>query len=161
IANLDQGFNFTDDVHTNIIAGLAIDDRTIAAWLPDAELEFGPSVFSPLAPARPRAPSPGRPVAALPSAKSGPVGFPFRGGMLDAPDLRVIAPDGRRLSAEYVGLDGATGLSILRLSEANLNVAKNEDEKAIGEGQNIRVLNPEPAENKPLRGSLFVRMGTT
>lgn len=161
IANLDQGFNFTDDVHTNIIAGLAMDDRTIAAWLPDAELEFGPSVFSPLAPAPPRAPSPGRPVAAFPSAKSGPAGFPFKGGMFDSPDLTVIAPDGRRLSAEYVGLDGATGLSILRLSDANLNVAKNEDEKTIGEGQNIRVLNPEPAENKPLRGSLFVRMGTT
>jgi hypothetical protein len=39
LANLNEGFNFTDDVHTNIIAGLALDDgRTIAAWLPDAEL---------------------------------------------------------------------------------------------------------------------------
>ena len=26
IANLNEGFNFTDDVHTNIIAGLAMDD---------------------------------------------------------------------------------------------------------------------------------------
>src|SRR6476620_3310476 len=63
IANLNEGFNFTDDVHINIIAGLAMDDgQTIAAWLPDAELEFGPSLFAPLAPAPPKAP-----VAAFPS----------------------------------------------------------------------------------------------
>ena len=81
--------------------------------------------------------------------------------MFDSPDLTVIAPDGRRLAAEYVGFDGATGLSILRLADANLNISNNDDEKTIGEGQSIRVLNPEPAESKPLRGSLYVRMGTT
>jgi len=156
IANLNEGFNFTDDVHTNIIAGLAMDDgRTIAAWLPDAELEFGPSLFAPLAPAPPNAP-----VTAFPSTPVLP-GFPNRAAMFDSPDLTVIAPDGRRLAAQYIGFDGATGLSILRLADANLNVSNNEDEKTIGEGQSIRVLNPEPAESKPLRGSLYVRMGTT
>jgi S1-C subfamily serine protease len=161
IANLNEGFNFTDDVHTNIIAGLAMDDgRTIAAWLPDADLELGSSWFAPVAPAPPRAGSPAPPVAAFP-ATTGPPGFPYRAGMLDSPDLTVIAPDGRRLAAEYVGLDGATGLSILRVANANLNTGNNEDDKTIGEGQSIRVLNPEPAESRPLRGSLYVRMGTT
>jgi S1-C subfamily serine protease len=161
IANLNEGFNFTDDVHTNIIAGLAMDDgRTIAAWLPDAELELGPSLFAPLAPAPPRAGSPAPPVAAFP-ATTRPPGFPYRAGMFDSPDLTIIAPDGRRLAAEYVGFDGATGLSILRLADADLNISNNYDEKTIGEGQSIRVLNPEPAENRPLRGSLYVRMGTT
>ena len=161
IANLNEGFNFTDDVHTNIIAGLAMDDgRTIAAWLPDAELELGPSLFAPLAPAPRRAGTPAPPITTLP-ATTRPPGFPYRAGMFDSPDLTVIAPDGRRLAAEYVGFDGATGLSILRLADTNLNISNNDDEKTIGEGESIRVLNPEPAENRPLRGSLYVRMGTT
>jgi S1-C subfamily serine protease len=163
IASLEGDFKFTDDVHTTIIAGLAMDDgRTIAAWLPDADVEFGPSDFAPLAPSPPEAPSPAPPVAAFPATKAPFSGFPFGGGMFGSPDLTVIAPDGRRLAAEYIGLDGATGLSILRLADGNLNVNNKEDEKAIGEGQSIRVLNPEPAESKPLlRGSLYVRMGTT
>jgi S1-C subfamily serine protease len=162
IANLNEGFNFTDDVHTNIIAGLAMDDgRTIAAWLPDAELEVGPSWFAPVAPAPLKAMTPPPPVAAFPSRESAPRQFALKGGLFGPPDLTVIAPDGRRLTAEYVGLDGATGLSILRLAQANLNVSNSQDEQTIGEGESIRVLNPEPAESKPLRGSLYVRMGTT
>ena len=43
ISSLDWSFNLMDDVHTNVIAGLALDDgETIAAWLPEAEVEFGP-----------------------------------------------------------------------------------------------------------------------
>ena len=43
ISSLDSAFNLMGDVHTNVIAGLAMDDgETIAAWLPDAEVEFGP-----------------------------------------------------------------------------------------------------------------------
>src|SRR6476659_2782895 len=40
IENVDSAFNLLDDVHTNVIAGLAMDDgETIAAWLPEAEVE--------------------------------------------------------------------------------------------------------------------------
>jgi S1-C subfamily serine protease len=45
IAGLNSAFSLMDDVHTNVIAGLAMDDgETIAAWLPDAEVEFGPQI---------------------------------------------------------------------------------------------------------------------
>src|SRR6476661_21694 len=51
IANVDSAFNLLDDVHTNVIAGLAMDDgETIAAWLPEAEAEFEPPL-APVAPA--------------------------------------------------------------------------------------------------------------
>src|SRR5688572_15193692 len=44
IANLDDAFKLMDDVHTNVIAGLALEDgQTVAAWLPEWEVEF-PSV---------------------------------------------------------------------------------------------------------------------
>src|SRR6185436_19718289 len=67
ISSLDWSFNLMDDVHTNIIAGLALDDgETIAAWLPEAEVEFGPVPPVPpvTAPGAPSAPKP--PVAAFP-----------------------------------------------------------------------------------------------
>src|SRR5262245_20995800 len=129
IANLDDDFNFTGDVHTNIIAGLAMEDgRTIAAWLPDADVEFGPSLFAPLAPAPSEHPSVAPPGTEFPTTKDRFPALPFRNGMFGSPDLTVIAPDGRRLAADYIGLDGATGLSILRLEEGNLNVKNKEDE---------------------------------
>src|SRR5215213_2228976 len=43
IESLDSAFNLMDDVHTNVIAGLSMDDgETIVAWLPEADVEFGP-----------------------------------------------------------------------------------------------------------------------
>lgn len=60
VTRLDDAFRMTDEVHTNVIAGLALDDgQTIVAWLPDAEVEMGPppTPFAPAAPAGPMAPS--------------------------------------------------------------------------------------------------------
>ncbi|HET7112981.1 MAG TPA: hypothetical protein VFI57_05020, partial [Pyrinomonadaceae bacterium] len=70
---LDSTFNLMDDVHTNVIAGVAMDDgETIAAWLPDADVEFGPpDVPWPDLPRPPKAP---------------------RFGLLGDPDVTVIAP---------------------------------------------------------------------
>src|SRR5215475_7294992 len=43
ISKLDDAFKITDEVHTNVIAGLSLDDgQTIVVWLPDAEAEMGP-----------------------------------------------------------------------------------------------------------------------
>src|SRR5215467_6899874 len=69
IANVDLAFNLLDDVHTNVIAGLAMDDgETIAAWLPEAEAELD----APLPPAPRRAPKlPRAPVAAFPKLQNG------------------------------------------------------------------------------------------
>jgi len=164
IASLDETVDLMDDVHTNIIAGLAMDDgRTIAAWLPDADLEFGPAFFSPKTP---RAPATKSSLAAFPNVQPGNLEmppFPFRGGMFGRPDLTVIGPDGRRLSAEYVGLDAATGLSILRLAETDLAVDSTSKDQSVREGQNVRLISPEPAPNvrTPPAGNLYVRMGTT
>src|SRR6185369_8950399 len=70
ISSLDWSFNLMDNVHTSVSAGLALDDgETIAAWLPEAEVEFGPVPPVPApagaAPEAPRAPNP--PVAAFPT----------------------------------------------------------------------------------------------
>jgi S1-C subfamily serine protease len=164
IASLDESVDLMDDVHTNIIAGLAMDDgQTVAAWLPDADLEFGPGFFSPKAP---RAPAQKPAVAEFPTTQSRNVhvpGVPFAGGMFGRPDLTVIGPDGRRLSAEYVGFDAATGLSILRLEKTDLAVDSISQDHPVGEGQNVRLISPEPAANVRTApaGNVYVRMGTT
>ena len=115
IDRLDSAFNLMDDVHTNVIAGLAMDDgETIAAWLPEADVEFGPpaALFAPaarVAPVAPKAKSPRPP-------RSPVAAFPSSGSVDDHPDVTVIGPDGNRLAATYIGLDAVTGLSILKLA---------------------------------------------
>ena len=154
VASLDLAFNLMDDVHTNVIAGLAMDDgETIAAWLPEAEVEFGPSdMVAPVAPAAPRAP---RSPRATPARR---VGF------FDGPDITVIGPEGKRLAAKYVGLDAVTGLSILRLVNKNAVPAGAIKDEPLNTGETVLLFSPEPVASVKgapamLRASLYARMG--
>lgn len=144
VNNLETPFDLTEDVHTNVIAGLAMDDgETIAAWLPEANLEFAPPGF-------PRS-----------FDESNWTDFKFR--VADPPDVSVIGPDGKQLLAKYVGFDATTGLSILRLDAKNslLNAAAKEE--PIGVGENVVLFGPEPvAKTQSLMdNNLYVRIGTT
>jgi serine protease Do len=144
IANLDETFTLMDDVHTNVIAGLALEDgETIAARLPEVEVESS-VLFS-------RAP-----FASTPGSLSA-----FRGNLLEWPDLTVIDSDGKKISARFVGVDGATGLSILKISgkmTASPSPLKNDNSIRVGAG--VRLLGPEPAPPKRFGvGSVYVRMG--
>jgi len=138
IESLDSAFNLMDDVHTNVIAGLAMDDgETIAAWLPEADVEL-----------------PRPPVAAFPRAVSS-----FFGG----PDVTVIGPDGKQLAARYIGLDAVTGLSILKLANKKAIAADVIKDEPAKTGDTILLLGPEPV-TKPrsaFSNSLRVRMGAT
>src|SRR6185369_706534 len=134
---LESAFNLTDDVHTNVIAGVAMDDgETIAAWLPEAEFEFGPGVVPlPDFPRPPKAP---------------------RVGLLEDPDVQIIAPDGTQVAATYIGLDAATGLSILRLEKKNAIAAGTIKDEPVNTGQTIALFFPGPVtKTRPL----LARMG--
>lgn len=151
ISELDSAFNLMDDVHTNVIAGLAMDDgETIVAWLPDVDVEFGPAVIPPAPPPAPKAPS-----AADVFAKSFPRAFS------DEPDVTVIGPGGKRLAAKYIGLDAVTGLSILRIKNKNEITAGVFQSEPVNTGETVLLLGPEPATKaRALVGSsLLVRMG--
>ena len=151
IAGLDAAFNLMDDVHANVIAGLAMDDgETIAAWLPEADVEFGPVAPEPVPPLPPKAPR----------ALAG--SFPRIGsGLLDGPDISVIGPDGKRLAAKYVGLDAVTGLSILKLTDKNALTAGAIKEEPVNTGETVLVFGPEPVTKARalLGGNFYVRMG--
>ncbi|HEU4509081.1 MAG TPA: PDZ domain-containing protein [Pyrinomonadaceae bacterium] len=149
IAELDSAFTLMDDVHTNVTAGLAMDDgETIAAWLPEVDVEFGPAVIPPAPPRPPKAPSPDT------FARS----FPRR--FVDEPDVTVIGPGGKQLAAKYIGLDAVTGLSILRLKNKNKITAGVFQNEAVNTGEPVLLLGPEPAtKSRAMIGSLLVRMG--
>src|SRR5262249_36154764 len=148
ISSLDWSFNLMDDVHTNVIAGLALDDgETIAAWLPEAEVEFGPvPVPAPAASEPPPPPKP--PVAAFPT------------NFFDTPDITVIGSDGRQLPAKYIGFDAVTGLSILRLTKKNAVAASAFKDEPVNTGETVLLYRPEPVQGtRPLlRPRLYARM---
>jgi S1-C subfamily serine protease len=169
IANLDEDFQITSEVHTNVIAGLALDDgRTITAWLPEAEAEIPPPAF-PLAPN-----GPGSPPVNSPSTTQAPVaarvpksipGFPvapFGENLLEPADLKIITRDGQRLSGRYIGLDRQTGLSVIALTNGLPGIVDSKEE-AISVGQRIRLIGPEPAANSGpgARTAMYGRMGET
>jgi S1-C subfamily serine protease len=154
IASLDSAFNLSDDVHTNVIAGVAMEDgETIAAWLPQAELGFsgfGETGFQ----------FPSMPMPATPSTPMTP---PSEFGPFEPPNLTVIGPDGKQLPVGYVGLDAVTGLSILKLTDKNAASAGTIQDEPVGVGESVRLLGPEPVTGQRglLNSSLYVRIGAT
>jgi S1-C subfamily serine protease len=173
IAKLDQAFKIAGEVHTNVIAGLALDDgHTIAAWLPEAEAEMPlPAIgFAP------RAPLPPKPSAnAAPSAKGttpppmAPMAIPgvpainIPGNLLEPADLRVITRDGKRITGRYIGLDGLTGLSLITLPNGSLPQTVDSKVESIVVGQLLRVIGPQPAPRSETgaKTAMYVCIGET
>jgi hypothetical protein len=152
IAGLDSTFNLMDDVYTNVIAGVAMDDgETVAAWLPEAEVEFGPPDIP--FPAAPRRPLPPRGPATT---------FPQLPNAFFDPDVTVVGPDGKRLEARYIGFDAVTGLSILRLTNKNAVPAAASKDEPVNTGETVLLFGPEPVtKTRPLfaGGAVYARMG--
>ena len=159
VARLDEAFNMTGEVHTNIIAGLALDDgQIIAALLPEAEVELGgPAAPTPPMPAQ-RAPSALGPATGAPLAMQG-----WTSTLTTAPDLTVIERDGRRYVACYIGLDGITGLSLLRLTGRNPAQTRGAENEEITVGQRMRLFAPEPVSpaEPGASNTIYVRVGET
>lgn len=155
VSGVDFAFDLKDDVHTNVIAGLAMDDgETIAAWLPEAEAEFGPAPVPPSAPDAPAAPRPPK------TPRSSVAAFPRMGSFFDSPDITVIGPEGKRLAAKYIGLDAVTGLSILRLARKNAVAGAVIKDEPVKAGDTVLLFGPEPAPKTRavLGGGLYARM---
>jgi S1-C subfamily serine protease len=172
IAKLDQAFKIAGEVHTNVIAGLALDDgHTIAAWLPEAEAEMPPPGLS----FAPRPPLPPKPSTAAPSAKglapppmppmaiTGVPAINIPGNLLEPADLRVITRDGKRIMGRYIGLDGLTGLSLITLTNGSLPQIVDSKVESIVVGQLLRVIGPQPAPRSETgaKSAMYVRIGET
>lgn len=180
IAKLDKSFQIENEIHTNVIAGLALDDgRTIAVWLPEAEAEMPPIPFAPEALPGPRGFHPPVPrVAPAPDSKAlpkdvAPPGAPkaisgmppmaFTRALLEPVDIKVVTREGKRLVARYIGLDGLTGLSVITLDNGNLPGLVDTKVEKIALGQHLRLIGPEPAPqgSATTNAAMYVRIGET
>ena len=178
ISRLDEAFKIAGGVHTNVIAGLALDDgHTIAAWLPEAEAELPPRAIGFAPDARtPRAPRQRHrsgehqieipaPDVNVPAPPVPPVDVPainFDGSLLEPADLRVITRDGKRIPGRYIGLDGLTGLSLITLTNGVAAQTVDSSEDTIAVGQKLRVIGPQPAPGQESgKGPMYIRIGET
>lgn len=165
ISNIDDAFQMSSEVHTNVIAGLALSDgHTIAAWLPEAEAELPPPfTFAPALPAAPIAPrSPGATaVDVAPEAVPAVPPTTFQRSFTSV-DVKIVMRDGKNLTGQYVGLDGLTGLSVITLSNSNLPKTIDAPEESIQAGQRVRLVGPEPvAQGESGAKGIYVRVGET
>lgn len=170
IANLDEDFKIMREVHTNVIAGLALDDgETIAAWLPEVSAEMPPpSVrFAPRPPAPPGAGAGGvtPPTPPVEIPRMPPPGVPsvsFGGNLIDPADLRVVTRDGKRIAGRYIGLDGLTGLSVIAMTNSGLPRIVEPKSENLAIGQHLSVVGPQPAHrSEPGVSSMHFRVGQT
>ena len=158
VESMDQAFAMTGQAHTNIIAGLALDDgQTIVAWLPEAEVEIEATLpLAARAPSAPRASTP--PLAMLPGELAA-----LPDGFFERPDITIIGRDGKHHPARYIGLDGITGLSLLKLSQKDIPAPPSMRELEISIGQRLRLFSPEPVRETgaSTSNSIDVRIGET
>ncbi len=127
VAPLDDETLLKSDTHTSITAGLLLEDGSIVARLPQAELE---------APAAPQLAGFYSPVLA-PKPPEPPA------------NLFIVQRDGQQFEARFVGLDGGTGLSLLRvegLRVAPSAPARDAKEATLMLGQRVRLLAPARAQ---------------
>ncbi len=118
VTPVDGEILVADDAHTNITAGLSLEDGSIVVRLPQAELEV-PALLSTMysTAVAPRAPLP-------------------------ASNLLIVQNNGQQLPARFVGLDGGTGLSLLQLNGLQLAPTRDAKEEALTVGQRVRLLSP-------------------
>ena len=138
------------DVHTNIVAGYISDDgRTVVAHLPQAESDLD---SFPAPPANLFALTP----QSAPKAQ---------------PEYTLITADGRSVEAKFVGLDAATGLSLLEaatslMSNEPVGTEGNTEDPSVG--QRVRFYLPAlappapraavPAPTPPRPGYIYVNI---
>src|SRR5882724_10627763 len=60
-----------------------------------------------------------------------------------SPDIKVKTNDGRSLKAEVLGLDGSTGLTILKATDLNIDPPTFAEDTMVDDGQMMRVLSPD------------------
>jgi S1-C subfamily serine protease len=123
----------TEDAHTNIVAGFVYDDgRTVVARLPRSEVEFESM--------------PGPPPSFL-FATTAARGEQTEPARAEQPEFTLVTADNRRVAAKFIGLDAATGLSMLEAAQPLLNSPSgdNGDTEDPTVGQRVHLYAPAPA----------------
>ena len=141
VVELDDENRPASGMHMSIAAGFTLNDgESIVASLPQAEAEILVTDAPFLA---------GESGGTAPASPA------------ESADLTVVRRDGFQFTVNYVGLDGLTGLSLLRLNGLKLPPVPEALEERLAVGQRVRLYAPEraarPESMSP--GNLYLRMG--
>jgi len=125
---------------TSITAGfLLADGESVIARLPQAVAEveasgvgFSYSFQSPT----PKAAVPARPAARASAAPTAAPAQPAAVGFI------VFQSSGKQFTARYVGLDGGSGLSLLKITGQKITAARDANEEQLAVGQYVRLFAP-------------------
>lgn len=126
VSAVDDDLMTTTDAVTSITAGFALGDgQSIVALLSRAEAEAQtlPLAWSPLMPASSKILD-----NRTPPAKRA--------------EFVVVGSNGKQLAARYVGLDGGSGLSLLKIPGLEVPSSRDADEVRLAPGQRVRLFAP-------------------
>lgn len=128
---------------TSITAGFVLaDGQSVVARLPQAEAEVEATAtgysYSLLSPA-PKAATPAQPASrAATAAATSP-----RALLLpEAAGFVVVQSNGKQFAARYIGLDGGSGLSLLKITGLKVPVTRDASEEQLAVGQLVRLFAP-------------------
>jgi S1-C subfamily serine protease len=143
VSMVDEDIVRESNAVTSITAGVALGDgQNIIVRLPQAEAEIEAATFFSPAPFPPnRITNAATPVPAqqrVTAASTSPRALMS----LDSNGFIVVQSSGKQYAARYIGLDGLTGLSLLRIPGLNVPVSHDVNEAQLAVGQTVRLFAP-------------------
>jgi S1-C subfamily serine protease len=142
VAMVDEDVVTASNAVTSITAGFALGDgQSIVARIPQAEAEIeAATFFSPTPVYRPQIP--GQPLAPVAQRVTAVSTSPRVLTPLESTGFVVAQSSGKQYAARYVGLDGLSGLSLLKISGLNVPVSPDVKEEQLAVGQTVRLFAP-------------------
>jgi S1-C subfamily serine protease len=144
VTMVDEDIVTASNVVTSITAGFALGDgQSIVARLPQAEAEIEAATFFSTAPVfRPQMPGASRMPAPLAQRGSAVSNNPEALMPVESSGFIVVQSSGKQYAASYIGLDGLSGLSLLKLSGLNVPISHDAKEEQLAVGQSVRLFAP-------------------
>lgn len=143
VTMVDEDIVRESNAVTSITAGVALGDgQSIVARLPQAEAEIeAATFFTPLPFPRNTIPTAAMPAPAPPGATAASIS-PRALMPVASTGFVVVQSSGKQYAARYVGLDGLSGLSLLKIPGLNLPVSRDVNEAQLSVGQTVRLFAP-------------------
>jgi S1-C subfamily serine protease len=167
VAKVDDDVLTTPYVVTAITAGFVLGDgQNVVARLPQAEAEVESLWFTPKSSGFNSATTEqilSAPVASgATTAASATASSPRALVSPETSSLVVVQANGKQFAARYIGLDGGSGLSLLRIPGLKAPLTQDANEEQLAVGQLIRIFAPDRTahvSNAPVQSTISLRIG--
>lgn len=145
VTKVDDDLVTTPNAVTAITAGFALGDgQNVVARLPQVEAAAESALFAPKPQGfSPTNSEPNLPASVATRATPSTAALPETLLPPEVSNFIIVQPNGRQFPARYVGLDVATGLSLLRISGTKAALTKDADEEQLAVNQPVRIFAPD------------------